>query len=140
MSRGFSLSGLMRVRGIQERAAAQRLSRAVIDAEQSDARERHARAALDAAGSEAVDVRTLAAIAAARVAARRQLSEFESLAQLQAEAVDEAREAHREARREIRALDRLADAHALREQAAFLKAEQNEIDEIAGRTRRDDAT
>lgn len=140
MSRGFSLSGLMRVRGIQERAAAQRLSRAVIDAEQAGARERHARAALDAAGSEAVDVRTLAAIAAARVAARRQLSEFESLSQLQAEAVSDARDAHREARREVRALDRLADAHASREHAEFLRAEQIEIDEIAGRSSRGDAT
>ena len=48
MSRSFSLAGLLRVRSIQERAAAQELSRAVIEA---DADETEA-AALTAAGLE----------------------------------------------------------------------------------------
>ncbi|WP_243230461.1 flagellar export protein FliJ [Microbacterium sp. CIAB417] len=140
MSRGFSLSGLLRVRGIQERAAAQRLSRAVIDADQAKARERVARAALDASGSDAIDVRTLAAIAAARVSARRQLGDLASLADLRSAALADARDAHREARRQVRALERLADAHAARQEAETLRQEQNDIDEIAGRARAEGAT
>ncbi|MGV2901211.1 hypothetical protein ACNPM4_05990, partial [Microbacterium sp. AGC62] len=63
MTRSFSLAGLLRVREIQERAAAQRLSRAVLDARHTEARDRSLRAHLAGAGSEAVDVRSLAALA-----------------------------------------------------------------------------
>lgn len=58
MSRSFSLAGLLRVREIQERAAAQRLSRAVIDAQHTEARDRSLRAHLAGSGNEAVDVRS----------------------------------------------------------------------------------
>ncbi|CAH0213845.1 MULTISPECIES: hypothetical protein [unclassified Microbacterium] len=139
MSRQFSLAGLLRVRGIQERQAAQQLSRAVLDAQHTQARERNLRAALGGEGTDAVDVRSLAALAAARSASRSMLAEITSLAAVQQKSVDEARIQHAEARRAQRGLDRLSDAHALRVQAEDLRAEQAELDEIASRTKPEDA-
>ncbi|WP_298862400.1 flagellar FliJ family protein [uncultured Microbacterium sp.] len=138
MNRSFSLSGLLRVRAIQERQAAQELSRAVIDADQTRVRDRRLRAALGASGSDAVDARSLAALAAARVAGRSMLAELESLAALQQQAVQEARSVHDDARREVRGLDRLAEAHALRVRADELRVEQHELDEIASRSGTED--
>lgn len=134
MTRSFSLAGLLRVREIQERAAAQRLSRAVLDARHTEARDRSLRAHLAGAGSEAVDVRSLAALAAARVAGRTLLSDLTTLSELQEQTVDQARTEHAEARRAMRGLDRLAQAHAVRVRAAELHAEQAELDEIGSRT------
>lgn len=131
MTRSFSLAGLLRVRSIQERAAAQELSRAVIEENQTRTRERHLRAALAATDSDAVDVRSLAAMAAARVAGRSMLADLESLAQVQQQAVSDAQSTHSEVRREVRGLDRLAAAHLARMQADALRAEQHELDEIA---------
>lgn len=133
MNRSFSLSGLLRVRSIQERQAAQELSRAVIDADQTRVRDRRLRAALGAADSDAVDTRSLAALAAARVAGRSMLAELQSLAALQQQVLREARTVHGDARREVRGLDRLAEAHALRVRAEELRVEQQELDEIASR-------
>lgn len=134
MSRSFSLAGLLRVRDIQERAAAQRLSRAVIDAQHTEARDRHLRAALAGTDTEAVDVRSLAALAASRATGRRLLTDLNALAELQQQDVDEARVEHASARRAVRGLDRLAEAHAMRERAGELHAEQAELDEIASRS------
>lgn len=131
MSRLFSLAGLLRVRAIQERQAAQQLSRAVIDADQTRTRDRHARAALAATESDAVDVRTLAALAAARVASRSMLADLEALSEQQQETVDAARSAHDSARRAVRGLDRLAVAHERRVRVEELRVEQHELDEIA---------
>lgn len=135
MTRGFSLAGLLRVREIQERAAAQRLSRAVIDARHTEARDRHLRSALAGEGTDAVDVRSLAALAAARSAGRSMLAELTALAEVQSQSVDEARAEHADARRAMRGLDRLADAHAVRERTDELRVEQAELDEIASRSR-----
>ena len=135
MSRGFSLAGLLRVREIQERAAAQRLSRAVIDAQHTEARDRALRAHLAGTGTEAVDVRTLAALAAARVSGRALLADLTALSDLQRETVAEARSAHADARRTLRGLERLADNHAVAVRTADLHAEQAELDEIAARSR-----
>jgi len=135
MSRQFSLAGLLRVRGIQERAAAERLSRAVLDARHTEARDRHLRAALAGEGTDAVDVRSLAALAAARSASRSMLADLTALASVQQQSVADARAEHADARRAQRGLDRLADAHAERVRAEDLRAEQAELDEIAARTR-----
>lgn len=137
MTRSFSLAGLLRVREIQERAAAQRLSRAVIDAQHTEARDRSLRAHLSGVGSEAVDVRSLAALAAARVAGRTLLADLATLSELQEQTVDQARAEHADARRAMRGLDRLAQAHALQVRAAELHAEQAELDEIGARAQTD---
>lgn len=131
MTRPFSLAGLLRVRSIQERAAAQELSRATIEANQTATRDRHLRAALAADESDATDVRSLAALAAARVAGRSMLADLQSLAELQQAEVESAQTAHESVRRELRGLDRLATAHRMRVRAEQLRVEQHELDEIA---------
>jgi flagellar FliJ protein len=128
---GFSLAGLLRLRGVQERAAAERLSRAQIAARQTEARERHARAALADTGDEAVDVRALAAIAASRAAARTSLSDLAQLTNEQQRLVEEARHEHAHAKRRARGLEKLERAHAERERANELRSEQAALDEIA---------
>lgn len=131
MSRSFSLAGLLRLRGIQERQAAEALARANIEARQSATRERHARAALAATGTEAVDVRTLAAIAASRVAARSQLSDLAMLQGEQRSRLELARSEHAKAKRDALGLEKLEEAHDEREQQRELHEEQTAIDEIA---------
>ncbi|WP_203135620.1 hypothetical protein [Microbacterium sp. JZ31] len=127
----FSLAGLLRLRGVQERAAAERLSRAQVAARQSEARERHTRAALAGTGDDAVDVRTLAAIAAARAAARSRLADLSALTEAQRGAVEEAQREHAEAKRRARGLEKLEAAHVARERTRLLQAEQAVLDEIA---------
>lgn len=133
MSRPFRLSGLLRVRSIQERAAAERLSRAHLERVRTEARERQLRNALGTAPDVVADVRTLAAVAAGRVAARSQLADLHTLAAMQQTALDEARARHAAARIDERGLTRLAEAHARREFARALRDEQAELDEIATR-------
>jgi len=138
MTRSFSLTGLLRVRSAQEREAAARLSRAAVEASQTEARDRHLRAALGSAGdgdSSTLDGRSLAALAASRAAARTMLADVAALADLQREAVHTARAAHDASRREVRGLEKLAQAHARRVRADELRAEQLELDEIAARIR-----
>ncbi|WP_166996536.1 flagellar FliJ family protein [Paramicrobacterium fandaimingii] len=131
MARKFALTGLLRLRSIQQRQAAERLSRETMNARQAETRERHARAALGSSGTEAVDVRTLAALAASRVAARSQLAELTNLTEQHVTARDEAAHAHALAKREEKSLEKLKDAHDERERTADLRAEQAVLDEIA---------
>jgi len=133
MSRPFRLSGLLRVRGLQERAAAEHLSRAAMEHTRTQARERELRTALSSSTDAAMDVRTLAALAAARVASRGLLADLTVLGDLQRSAVEEARDRHAAARIDERGLARLAEAHAERERMRDLRAEQAELDEIAVR-------
>lgn len=131
MARKFALTGLLRLRSIQQRQAAERLSRATMNARQAETRERHARAALGSSDMEAVDVRTLAAIAASRVAARSQLAELTGLSRECVAALDEAEREHTLAKREEKSLEKLKDTHDERERTADLRAEQTTLDEIA---------
>jgi len=133
MSRAFPLAGLLRVRGLQERAAAERLSRAALEHAHTEARDRQVRASLTSSAEGPEDVRTLAALAASRVAARSLLSDLRTLQDAQAAALDLARVEHANARVEEHGLSRLAEAHAQREQARALREEQATLDEIAVR-------
>lgn len=131
MTRRFALAGLLRIRGIQERAAAAHLSRAAIEQQRSDARDRQLRSALTSSADTPGDLRTLAAVAASRSAARSLLTDLQALQQTQRAALDDARERHAEARRAEHGLERLADTHARREAARLDAIEQAALDEIA---------
>lgn len=131
MSRAFPLAGLLRVRGIQERAAAERLTRASIEKARTEARDRQVRASLTTDAEAPHDVRTLEALAASRVAARSLLADLRSLTDAQTAALEAARAEHASARIEEHGLSRLADAHHRREQARTLQQEQAALDEIA---------
>ena len=131
MSRDFPLAGLLRVRGIQERAAAERLTRASIEQARTEARDRQVRASLTSTTDGAEDVRTLAALAASRVAARSLLADLRTLSEAQEAAVSTARAEHESARIDEHGLSRLAEAHRRREIARTLSEEQAALDEIA---------
>ncbi|QAY60073.1 hypothetical protein ET475_08780 [Microbacterium protaetiae] len=129
----FSLAGLLRVRSAQEREAAQRLSRATIEAGQTEARNRQLRAALGGADSDIPDVRALAALAAARAAGRSLLADLSAVSALQQQTLERTRAAHGERRREVKGLEKLAQAHSRHAHVERLRSEQLELDEIAAR-------
>ncbi|MDF2580774.1 MAG: hypothetical protein K0S49_2353 [Microbacterium sp.] len=138
MKRGFPLAGLLRIRGIQQRAAAAHLSRAAMEQQRTEARDRQLRAALTTSADTPGDVRTLAALAASRVAARSLLTDLDTLRSAQRDEVDAARARFTDARRAEQGIDRLADAFHDRERARRDAAEQAVLDEIALRSTADD--
>lgn len=131
MTPKFSLAGLLRLRDVQERAAAERLSRAAVAARQAEAREHRTRTALAEGDDAAMDVHTLAAIAASRAAARARIGELALLAEAQRDDVDAARREHTEAKRRALGLEKLEAAHREVERRDELRAEQSALDEIA---------
>lgn len=127
----FPLSGLLRVRGAQERVAAEHLSRATADRTQAEAAEQSAISSLSDISAKVDDPGTLMAMAAARAAGRSALSDLQALVDLRRGAESEAKTAHVEARRELKGLERLETAHRIESAAADLAAEQSALDEIA---------
>lgn len=139
MKRGFPLAGLLRIRGIQQRAAAAHLSRAAMEQQRTEARDRQLRAALTTSADTPGDVRTLAALAASRVAARSLLTDLDTLRSAQRDEVDAARAQFTDARRAEQGIERLADSFHDRERARRDAAEQTVLDEIALRSTAEDA-
>ena len=127
----FPLSGLLRVRGVQERAAAENLSRASDQREQAEAARERTAASLAEIGSAVGDAQTLLAMAAARAAGRSSLSDLQSLIELRRDEEADAKTAHVEARRELKGLERLESAHRAHAVKTELDAEQSALDEIA---------
>jgi len=133
----FPLAGLLRVREMQERLAAQQLSHATAErAEAEQARDRISSSLAETAVAIG-DPRMLLAMAAARSAGSSALSDLEALTVLCREAEARAKSAHVEARRELKGLERLELAHRTRTSKAQRDAEQSALDEIAvGRSAR----
>lgn len=127
----FPLAGLLRVRGAQERVAAEQLSRASAERAEVEARTREAVTGLAEIGTQVDDAATLLAMAAARAAGRSALSDLQVLAELRRGAEAEARSAHVEARRELKGLERLETSHRADAARTELAAEQLALDEIA---------
>lgn len=127
----FSLSGLLRVRGAQERIAAEELSRASNERRKAETAVRAGAASLSEISSQVDDAATLLAMAAARAAGRSALGDLQTLAELSRTAESEAKTAHVEARRELKGLERLETAHRVEERRGELAAEQAALDEIA---------
>lgn len=127
----FSLAGLLRVRGAQERVAAERLSRVTTERTDAEAAERVAESSLAGIAEEVGDAATLMAMAAARAAGRSMLSDLRALTALRRDEEASARAVHIEARRELRGLERLETAERATRIAAELRREQSALDEIA---------
>lgn len=127
----FPLAGLLRVRGAQERVAAEHLSRATADRAQAEAAEQSAITSLADIGDQIDDPRALMAMAAARAAGRSTLSDLQALVDMRRGAESDARSAHVEARRELKGLERLETTHRVETARAELAAEQAALDEIA---------
>lgn len=127
----FTLSGLLRVRGAQERVAAEHLARA--SAERTDAEDAvtDAVSSLSEISAQIDDPRALMAMAAARAAGRSTLSDLQALVEMRRIEESSARSAHIDARRELKGLERLEDAHRTEAARVDLAAEQTALDEIA---------
>lgn len=127
----FPLAGLLRVRGAQERVAAEHLSRASAERAQAETEEQTAITSLSDISAQIDDPRALMAMAAARAAGRSTLSDLQALVEMRRSAESEARSAHVEARRDLKGLERLETTHRVETANAELAAEQTALDEIA---------
>lgn len=127
----FPLSALLRVRGVQERAAAEKLSRARAEVVAAETAVDRAVSSLSEIATRIDDAATLLAMAAARSSGQAALADLRTLAQLRRDAADAAAVAHVEARRDLKGLERLESAHLASELAEELRAEQSALDEIA---------
>ncbi|MDQ1177205.1 flagellar FliJ family protein [Microbacterium sp. SORGH_AS_0421] len=127
----FPLSGLLRVRGVQERAAAESLSHARAEAVAAETAVEHAVSSLSDIATEIDDPATLLAMAAARSSGQAALADLRALAELRQDAAEAASAAHVEARCELKGLERLESAHRASELAEEQRAEQSALDEIA---------
>jgi flagellar FliJ protein len=127
----FPLAGLLRVRGAQERVAAEQLSRASAGRAQAEAAEHSAVTSLSEISAQIDDPRLLMAMAAARAAGRSTLSDLQALVDMRRSAETEAKSVHVEARRELKGLERLETTHRVEAAKSELAAEQQTLDEIA---------
>ncbi|WP_091234008.1 flagellar FliJ family protein [Microbacterium sp. 3J1] len=127
----FPLAGLLRVRGAQERVAAEQLAHASAERAQAEAATRNAVASLSELSPVIRDGHTLMAMAAARAAGRSALGDLQALAELTRDSESVAKSAHVDARRELKGLERLENTHRLDTATAELAAEQVALDEIA---------
>lgn len=127
----FPLSALLRVRGVQERAAAASLSNARAAADAAESAVERAVSSLSDIATEIDDPATLLAMAAARSSGQAALADLRVLAQVRQDAAEAASRAHVEARRELKGLERLESAHRENERAEERRVEQNVLDEIA---------
>lgn len=127
----FPLSGLLRVRGVQERAAAESSSLARSEAAAAETAVEQAVSSLSEITTAIDDAATLLALAAARSSGQAALADLRTLARLRRDAAEAASAAHVEARRELKGLERLEDAHLERELARERRAEQGALDEMA---------
>lgn len=127
----FPLAGLLRVRELQERLAAERLSHATAERSEAEAARDRVTSSLAEIAVAVDDPRMLLAMAAARSAGGSALSDLQALAELRREEEARAKAAHVEARRELKGLERLEVAHRARTAKAERDAEQSTLDEIA---------
>lgn len=136
----FPLAGLLRVRGAQERVAAEQLSRATSDRTRAESAERSAVTSLADISAEIGDAGMLLAMAASRAAGRTALGDLQALTAMRRAEEAEAKAAHLEARREVKGLERLEDAHRVDAAREALRAEQSALDEIAVVRSRDEGS
>ncbi|MDR6690516.1 flagellar export protein FliJ [Microbacterium sp. 1154] len=127
----FPLSALLRVRGVQERAAAASLSNARAAADAAESAVERAVSSLSDIAPQIDDPATLLAMVAARSSGQAALADLRVLAQVRQDAAEAASRAHVEARRELKGLERLESAHLESERAEERRVEQNVLDEIA---------
>lgn len=131
---GFRLAALLRVRRLQEEAAAARAA-AAAGAARTAAGARDARyEALGRASTPArADERAFCAAVAARTALLDLYTDSVALAASASASRDAVHADWVAARLRVRPLERLADRHAVEQQAEALRAEQALLDEHAGR-------
>ena len=130
MSRGFALSGLLRLRGLQETKAAGDLAAANRSLRQRTMERNAMRDAMAAPERAPVDSETLMALVASRASTRGMLLELDTLVSSLDGKAEEARETHGQARKKLKALEKLADRHEVRVRTEALSREQLLLDDL----------
>lgn len=131
MARGFGLSGLLRLRHLQEEQAGAALGAARRRAAEQEQRVTMVREQLDGSLSEVTDSTALRAVAAARASTRSMLTELEGLAARHRTEADERQAEYTESRRRAVALEKLERRHLESQDAEELRSEQIGLDELA---------
>jgi flagellar FliJ protein len=131
MKRDFALAGLLRLRHLQQDAAAGDLAAANALLNSNEARRAAASAALTVLPSEATGAASLAAIAAARTSAQSMLADLDALGREYRQTAESAHAAFAAKRAESVGLEKLEGRHGLFIAAEDLRAEQTVLDEIA---------
>lgn len=130
MARGFALSGLLRLRGLQETKAAGELAAANQSLRKRNHERNAVREALAGPEEAPLDSETLMALVAARASTRGMLLELDTLVSTLDDQAEQAREKHRQARAELKALEKLADRHEAHRRHEALSREQLLLDDL----------
>ena len=131
MARLFPLSGLLRLRKLQQDQAAVDLTAANEKARETTSRQRHARAMLGSTASDSTSTAALYAVAASRAASRSMLAELQALDCEHQQDLDTATVAFSVARARSVGLEKLEVRFSDAVANGLLVAEQSNLDEIA---------
>lgn len=131
MNRRFNLTGLLRLRHLQQDQAAAALGAANARGTQLNGRRESSRQELASTPSEVGDAAGLLAVAASRSAARGMFVEMELLRSANNAKVREAQTAFSAVKAQSIALEKLEAKHLTTVHARDLEAEQTDLDELA---------
>jgi flagellar protein FliJ len=131
MARAFALSGLLRLRHLQQDEAAGELAAANARIAENAARRSQASAALLVLPSVVTSAASLAAVAAARTSAQSMLADLDALGREYGLAAADAHAAFAVTRTKSVGLEKLEGRHGVNLAAEDLRAEQTVLDEIA---------
>ena len=131
--RDFSLSGLLRLRRLQQNAAGGELLRARSRASELAAQRTHVRDAVLGAGNDSDSIATMHAIAAARASTSSMLADLSVLEADASRNVEAAVREHAATRRAVLSLEKLEERHRAEQRTEELRAEQIVLDELAVR-------
>lgn len=131
MARAFALAGLLRLRRVQQDAAAGDLARANGRVRDNDAIQNRARRSLEGFSAQPTDVDTLRAIAAARASSSSMLADLTAAAALRHREAAQAEAEFYAAKTKTVSIQKLDDKHTRSEQEEDLRAQQLALDEIA---------
>jgi flagellar protein FliJ len=129
----FDLSGLLRLRRLQQDRAQLELARTRQISRENSARTRRVTEALGRDLGSPGTVESLDAIAAARASTASMLADLQALQVTLDGDVERAALAHQQARAAALGLEKLEERHHQREAAEALADEQKNLDELAGR-------
>lgn len=132
MTRAFPLAGLLRLRRLQEEAAAGKLAAANARIRATSEVQAGAYLALTETSTAATDSATLHAVAAARASSRAMLADLAALGTRQAGEAAAAQAAFSSARADSVGLEKLEARHAGEIAAEDQRTEQTVLDELAG--------
>lgn len=130
MGRNFPLSGLLRLRELQENKAAGELAAANKALHDKQATARQVRETAAQAQQNPIDRATMLAGAAARSSTSSMLLELDASINSLHEKAQHSIQLHQDARRDVKALEKLADKHACELRLDDLSREQALLDDL----------